>query len=216
MFHGHYLPIKSLNKAKRIFLIVRDGRDVMISEYFHSLVWNEKNKRNPKTVLYHRNQLQFKDLDNIYENLPRFIEYKFTHRPPRKINFFYHGNWVEYNEAWIRAQEGGNFKNVLITYYESLLRNTEQEVEKLIQKTVSGEIDRDKLSNIIQYYSFKNQSKRNQGEENRDSFLRKGVSGDWKNYFSSEAAQIFDYYAGDLLIALGYENDKTWININDN
>ena len=27
---------------KNIFWLVRDGRDVMISQYYHSLVWNEK------------------------------------------------------------------------------------------------------------------------------------------------------------------------------
>ena len=48
--------------------------------------------------------------------------------------------------------------------------------------------------------------------ENISSFLRKGVAGDWKNKFNKEAAMIFDHYAGDMLIKLGYETDHNWIN----
>ena len=38
-----------------------------------------------------------------------------------------------------------------------------------------------------------------------------GISGDWKNYFTPEAARVFGDYAGDLLIRLGYEPNKDWI-----
>ncbi len=58
-------------------------------------------------------------------------------------------------------------------------------------------------------YSFSKQSKRKQGVEDPKSFLRKGIAGDWKNKFTKKSAKIFDYYAGDILISLGYEKDKT-------
>jgi len=47
--------------------------------------------------------------------------------------------------------------------------------------------------------------------EDKKSFLRKGISGDWKTHFSLEAKQVFNYYAGDILIGLGYEKDGTWL-----
>ena len=50
-------------------------------------------------------------------------------------------------------------------------------------------------------------AKRNPGEENKHSFLRKGVAGDWKNHFSKEARQVFNKFAGRELIKLGYEVD---------
>lgn len=35
--------------------------------------------------------------------------------------------------------------------------------------------------------------------------------GDWRNNFTQEARQVFDYYAGDELILLGYERDRDWV-----
>jgi hypothetical protein len=47
--------------------------------------------------------------------------------------------------------------------------------------------------------------------ESKGNFLRKGIAGDWKNAFTPEAARVFDAYAGDLLIELGYERDHSWV-----
>ena len=58
---------------------------------------------------------------------------------------------------------------------------------------------------------FKNKAGRNPGDENKLSFLRKGIAGDWKNYFSKEANQVFNKFAGKELIKLGYEIDDSWI-----
>jgi len=51
---------------------------------------------------------------------------------------------------------------------------------------------------------------RRPGEENKGSFFRKGVIGDWKNYFSEENVVTFKKIAGDTLIAAGYEKDNNW------
>lgn len=40
--------------------------------------------------------------------------------------------------------------------------------------------------------------------------FRKGVIGDWRNQFTPEHKAIFKEYAGDVLIALGYEQDMNW------
>jgi hypothetical protein len=67
------------------------------------------------------------------------------------------------------------------------------------------------LKNIVEKYSFENQSKRKRGVENRKSFLRKGIAGDWKNYFNKEAREIFYHYGGNALILAGYEKDDSWV-----
>ena len=60
MFHGHYLPSRRFKDIKQIFYLVRDGRDIMVSDYFHSLIWNEKNRLDPKLVLYNRKKLNIR------------------------------------------------------------------------------------------------------------------------------------------------------------
>jgi len=76
------------------------------------------------------------------------------------------------------------------------------------QTTQSKSIE--ELKEIVTKYSFKNQTKREPGQEDKKSFLRKGIAGDWKNHFSKEACQVFDHYAGKELILLDYEKDHNW------
>lgn len=48
---------------------------------------------------------------------------------------------------------------------------------------------------------------RRPGQEDRDSFYRKGVSGDWKNALDAKSLAIVDQHAGPLLARLGYARD---------
>ena len=36
-------------------------------------------------------------------------------------------------------------------------------------------------------------------------------AGDWRNHLTREAAEIFDHYCGDMLVAAGYEPDRSWV-----
>lgn len=60
-------------------------------------------------------------------------------------------------------------------------------------------------------FSFAKQAGRKPSKEDKSSFLRKGTTGDWRNYFTPEAAEVFDHYCGDALIAAGYEPDRSWM-----
>jgi hypothetical protein len=66
------------------------------------------------------------------------------------------------------------------------------------------------LQNILRRTSFKSLTGREAGSEARDRFIRKGVSGDWRNHFSVEDKNVFKELAGDLLLTLGYEKDHNW------
>jgi Sulfotransferase domain len=50
---------------------------------------------------------------------------------------------------------------------------------------------------------------RERGQE-AASFFRKGIAGDWKNVFTEQDKRDFKAVAGDLLVALGYEEDDDW------
>jgi hypothetical protein len=43
-----------------------------------------------------------------------------------------------------------------------------------------------------------------------NTFVRKAMAGDWKNYFTEEHRQIFKEIAGDILVKLEYEKDLNW------
>ena len=40
--------------------------------------------------------------------------------------------------------------------------------------------------------------------------FRKGVPGNWREYFTDSNKAMFNQVAGDLLIDLGYEQDRNW------
>jgi hypothetical protein len=40
--------------------------------------------------------------------------------------------------------------------------------------------------------------------------FRKGVPGNWREYFKDSHKNLFNQVAGDLLIQLGYEKDGSW------
>ena len=49
-------------------------------------------------------------------------------------------------------------------------------------------------------------------EEKPNSFNRKGVVGDWKNYIDPKVAEWIHDEAGDELVRQGYVESKAWIN----
>jgi hypothetical protein len=51
---------------------------------------------------------------------------------------------------------------------------------------------------------------RSRGQGNEGSFVRKGVSGDWKTHFTDRVKHLFKQHAGQALIDFGYENDMDW------
>lgn len=98
-----------------------------------------------------------------------------------------------------------------IVKYEDLLVDSTKELQKTIEFLRLTEVSEEKLKRIVDDFSFKSQSKRKPGEQNKQSFLRKGISGDWKNNFTKRAALVFHEFAGKELIKSGYEKDDSWV-----
>jgi hypothetical protein len=94
--------------------------------------------------------------------------------------------------------------------YEDLLADTTGELDRLLLELTGTEPDPEVVAAAVQRYDFKHATGRTPGTEDRSSFLRKGVSGDWVNHFTREAGEIFDDIAGDHLVELGYAADRTW------
>jgi hypothetical protein len=194
VMHGHYLYFPTM---KNVFVVLRDGRDLMVSYYYHSYFKHER--FNAGLVERMRRELPFPDYDNIRKNLPQFIRYKFTtKRAPRFT-------WTEFVESWL------NKDGVAFVKYENLLADPVKEFSRAMKAVYDHDLDLEKVKYVVAKYSFKNVAKRDPGQENKRSFLRKGIRGDWKNHFTDEARKVFNSYAGDTLVKLGYEADSSWI-----
>ncbi|MBK8050880.1 MAG: sulfotransferase domain-containing protein [Anaerolineales bacterium] len=67
------------------------------------------------------------------------------------------------------------------------------------------------LQRIIACNAFEHHaSGRQAGEEDVHHHYRKGVVGDWRNYFTPQVTAAFRARYGALLIQLGYEKDNNW------
>jgi sulfotransferase family protein len=210
VMHGHYLNPWGM---RNVVVTWRDGRDVIVSWYHQQLISHEWNQRQ---VERSRRELALEDYENVYENLPAFIEYAFTRpsatsfpwadfvRPftsPHAPNF----SWVDFVHSWHER------KGVVHVRYEDLRRSTAEQLRRIVSQLTGQRLSAEEAATIAEEFSFEHQSGRRSGEEDKRSFLRKGVVGDWREQFSPEAREVFDRYAGDELILLGYERDRSWV-----
>jgi hypothetical protein len=189
---------KSPSGLRNVTLLWRDGRDALVSLYHHvSILAHDGNN----TVLVETvgRRLPFKDLTCVKENLPAFIEYAFTRRiaQPRF-------SWTEFVRNW------AELRGVVYTRYEDLRHTPVQELRRICREAAGRKICEARVRSVVDEMSFERQTGRQPGQEDRASLARNGIVGDWKNYFSKEACQIFDHYAGQELVFLGYEKDRHW------
>lgn len=187
--HSHYIYNPSFFKPH---CIVRDGRDIMVSYYHHMYFGNNVL---PEWVFeYYRTRAPFTDFDNIEKNMPAYIEYMFTkHIMSGKIV-----TWKSFLQSYSEKPD------VVFVKYEDLLDKPLDTLSKSIYDITGSQPNTEKLQQVIEKYSFKNITKRRPGEENKKEFLRKGIAGDWKNYFTKEASDLFEFYAGDMLRIFNY------------
>jgi len=190
IMHGHNLCPWGLRNVAAVF---RDGRDVMVSWYF----WVYMHSRGAELHPILR-ELHFATPEDVVANLPTFIERMFA--KPISPHF----SWADFVRAWWGR------KGVVTVRYEDVRRRPSEELSRIAHELAGIRLSRERAASIAEAFSFERQSGRKPGIEDQRSFLRKGVVGDWRNHFSLEARQIFDHYAGEELIVLGYERDRSW------
>ena len=90
IMQGHYLNPWGM---KNIVVVWRDGRDIMVSWYYHCLFKHDCGK-NAALVDIVSNDLQFKEPEDISNNLPIFIEYSFTKQKHPRFS------WSDFVHQW--------------------------------------------------------------------------------------------------------------------
>jgi len=194
ILHGHYLQSWNM---RNVLIVWRDGRDVIVSQYFHYLFGNDKG--NAQLVDRTRKDLPCENYDDIQTNLPKFIQYIFEEKKQPRFS------WADFVQRWYGRT------NVVYTSYEKMQYDTANELQRIVFELTGTKLTPEKAFEIKDEFSFERQSGRKVGEENKNSFLRKGVIGDWHNHFTRDACKVFDQFAGEELIYLGYEKDNSWV-----
>lgn len=173
-FHSVALP-----ENCRKFIIIRDLRDTLISGYFsirysHVVI--------DESLARWREQL---DAMTIEEGLLMLMDEWLP--ASAKIQ----QSWIEAGEKFIR--------------YEDLLDKDSEILQELLIGHCEIPVTPERLHDVIMANRFENLTGgRKPGEENLMAHERKGVSGDWRNYFTARVTENFNERYGSLVFDAGY------------
>ena len=110
--------------------------------------------------------------------------------------------WSRFVLEWIET-------NAMQISYEALLKNTHKELVSIFKYLEANDKHLD-IAEAITSNSKLNMRKELSSMFSYNTFVRKGVSGDWKNYFNHKHKELFKEIAGDSLIKLNYEGSNDW------
>ena len=201
VIHGQVVrDMHSLYPDAKLVNILRDGRDVLVSERFRNFVEESK-------FLTAEDKRIIADLRSDPAPFGDGRRSIFTETFIRNIA----SRWVkDLTEADAEAQRlyGQAYHSLR---YEDLLENSFVEMTKIwkflgvkkISKSLEKAIKAEMSSNPDEQW----QAERN---ENIASFLPKGQAGNWQRLFTAKDKAFFKEVAGEMLVRWGYEKDLNW------
>lgn len=176
-------------KYYKTFFVMRDPRDITISWYFSS--------RYSHPLMGKLSEIR-EVLTNV--SLADGILYS--------IEILHDNGLFAALHSWADAPKKD--PNVLLLRFEDLTALDNFEVFKKLFSHCDIRMPEEALHQLLRDYSFERLSGRQRGEEDKFTHYRKGVSGDWKNYFDDRITAEFKNFTGDLVTRAEYENNLNW------
>jgi lipopolysaccharide transport system ATP-binding protein len=174
-----------LPKSARRFVVIRDLRDTLISLYYsvkvsHPAIVEELSAQ--RTMLG-RMTVEEGLMFMMDETLPKSSRIQ--------------QSWVASGEPLIR--------------YEDLLERDVEILEEVLIDRCRMRVTRERLREVIVANRFESiTGGRARGQEAVAAHERKGIAGDWRNYFTPRVKDAFKQRFGELLVASGYEPNLDW------
>lgn len=167
---------------RKAIYIVRDGRDAVVSMYWH-----------------------IKRATGMEATFSEFLDSYLAGR------FSGAGAWHEHVGGWLESpsfSEG----NVHVVRFEDMKRDSARELEKTAsflgvaynKETIADAVDAGSMD------AMRDREKNSEGVTHLESgeripVVRKGIVGDWRNYFSASDLETFNRQAGQAMLRLGYD-----------
>ena len=184
----HRQDLPEISAEDLVVYLVRDGRDVMVSYYFfQNTYFNPRNFPPLKRFLFQARQLL---ATNSKDKFPQQDFASFLRQ--------YTDKWLTHISAWLER------KPTAIIRYEDLKTNPHETLNRLFNQ-LNIQVDPEIIDRALHTFDFKQLAKRKEGEEDRKSFFRKGIVGDWQNHFSPSDLEYFQQKATTVMKQLGYE-----------
>ena len=154
----HSLPTdpKMLEDYPRRALIVRDPRDVAVSAYhYYQNLRHQQRTHSPARQ---------------YNRCGAYVRFKRNLLTVAR-------EWPEHTRAWLDVD------GIVVIRYEDLLTDTVDSISRLAEM-LKIKVDLPAVEESVSHFTFESLSGgRISGQAQNNSFFRKGVSGDYRNYF---------------------------------
>lgn len=206
------------------FHVIRDPRDIVVSAYFSHLnshptnIWPEliEHRKKLKEVSIKEGlllEMEFSrtNLDNLdswnydQENILEIKLEDFMKSPyDTTVGIFSHLNIADENNISL-------FRKAIYPL-GVIVNKADRKMHGMLPfKEWRNTIPVESILGYVYENQFSMKSKgRNRGKENKHSHYRKGVAGDWRNYFMPCHCAYFKERYNHLLIKLGYEASSDW------
>ncbi|OCT70782.1 3-beta-hydroxysteroid sulfotransferase [Xenopus laevis] len=173
----HIFPQSFFKTNAKIIYTIRNPKDVCVSLYFFSLI------------------AQFLEYREDFQEFVSLFLSK---------DMFYAG-WFDHIKGWLSFKNNPNF---LLLTYEDMVKDLKSNVIKICQ-FLGKELDDAAINSVVENSSFKAMKDNEMSNYSavpdyifskaKGTFHRKGISGDWKNYFTPEREREFDKIYQDLM-----------------
>ncbi|XP_075356895.1 sulfotransferase 1 family member D1-like isoform X2 [Mycteria americana] len=172
------LPTSFRDKDCKVIYMARNPKDVVVSYYY----FYQMAKMHP-------------DPGTLGEFLETFMAGKVAY-----------GSWYEHVQGWWEKRQE---KQLLYLFYEDMKKDPRREVEKILQFLGKEVVDA-MVAKILHHTSFQEMRKNPAAnyetmpttlmDHSLSPFLRKGISGDWKNHFTVAQNEHFDQHYREHMV----------------
>jgi hypothetical protein len=170
----------------RPVIVVRDPRDVWVSFFFH------ETQSGPSAEVLRG--IGFDPGAGDARNLEAYVRFKLDHPLEGRPGFSYES----FVDAWIGKPR------ITVVRYEEMHRDTPGELARIL-RGIGEEPDPARIASSVAANSFLAITGRHPGDEDRSSHKRKGVVGDWRNYFTPHLSALVAERQARLFSRLGYD-----------
>ncbi|XP_017396606.1 sulfotransferase 1C3 isoform X3 [Cebus imitator] len=167
---SHLVPPSIWKENCKIIYVARNAKDCLVS-YYH----------------FHRMTSLLYDPQNLEEFYEEFMSGKVVY-----------GSWFDHVKGWWAAKDT---HQILYLFYEDIKKDPKREIEKIL-KFLEKDVSEEVLNKIIYHTSFDVMKQNPMAnyttlptsimDHSISPFMRKGMPGDWKNYFTVAQNEEFD------------------------